>query len=167
MVLAEVAGLSLVTAVTLVGLTVTACGGVYWMVRWRAGETPEARVVLVEMREVYRTIVALGGVTSDVFLSGAGHGLDSRLEDLLPRLRSAPLRVEAAAVLESWRAAWAAAGPVRPLAFFGASDVISPADVSDMKMKQLQVESARDGLVRVERALERVNRLQRPLVPPS
>jgi hypothetical protein len=134
-----------------------------WL-RWRAHGVSQLRDLAPKMRRIFGDIVAHHGQPTTVFLSGAGVGLETQLDDLRDQLRDGELRSRARELERLWREVFACAPPVGVGTFStkGSGAITYRSDL--MPLVERQVAAAREGQVAVQRLLDRCNEVTHPIV---
>ena len=113
----------------------------------------------------FKDAIAVGGLTSDRYLSVEQRSLEEELRDLIDRLHDRKLREGCERVEHAYRFAFASSPPVVGPRFYmlDGSDATRYDDEDRQRAEQRarQVEHARDGLDAIEDVLARLKRLER------
>ncbi len=139
----------------------------WWTRRHKVALGPDddaVREALTTARSLFKDIIAKSGFTTNWFEDEVRRDTGQRLKDLARRRDDKKLRIAMTDVAESWDRAFANSPPPR----FTISSPVRPQDpsarktrVEDSETRGRQVETATEGLAHIERALIRLDKLER------
>ena len=130
------------------------------------GPADDIRPALTDARDGFRHLTAVGGETSSWFLDADRKATDQRLSDLAKRCDDEQLRRLLDDTAAAWRKCFALSPPPHGVRVFGIGEYPESyrrQDEESARRKGEVVEAAHDGLDVANRALDRLNDLERRL----
>jgi hypothetical protein len=136
---------------------------------WRAVHSKDVRRIMVDLRELLTTVVARGGLAAPEFLGEDSQRAAQELDDLVARVHDGRLRRGCHDVLDGYWTVFASAPPAPGSVLWDFDDSRESSGPAEEQHEvtehhQRQVENARTTLDQIQRAIDRVNTLERFLL---